>query len=275
MVKAVFDDLALPRPRTHVTVGIVDDVTHRSLPFDPDFDIEPDDVVRAVFFGLGSDGTVVEQQEHDQDHRRGDGRLRAGLLRLRQQEVGRDDGVPPAVRPAADPLDLPDLAGARSSPATTRSSSSRSTSSRSRRPGATFLLNTPVPTAEVVGPPAASRCSSTIIERRLRFYAIDGWSVADAAGLGRHVSTVMQTCFFALSGVLPRDEAIVADPQGRPRRRTASAVPRSSSANFAAVDRALAHLHEVEVPAEATATRTPPAPRARPRRRSSCGASRA
>ena len=104
-VKAVFDELAKPAPKAHFTVGIVDDVTHLSLPVDPEFDIEPDDVVRGVFFGLGSDGTVGREQELDQDHRRGDGERRAGLLRLRLEEGRRGHHLAPALRAAQDPLD--------------------------------------------------------------------------------------------------------------------------------------------------------------------------
>ena len=103
--KAVFDELAREHPRPHFTVGIVDDVTHLSLALDPNFDIEPEDTTRAVFFGLGADGTVEREQELDQDHRRGDAAVRAGLLRLRLEEVGRDHDLAPEIRPATDPIE--------------------------------------------------------------------------------------------------------------------------------------------------------------------------
>ena len=110
MVKGVFDELARGAPRNHFTVGIVDDVTHTSLPWDRDFSTEGAGV-RALFFGLGSDGTVGAAKSTRLDHRQRDAALRAGLLRLRLEEVGRRHGVARALRAAADPLDLPDRAG--------------------------------------------------------------------------------------------------------------------------------------------------------------------
>ena len=253
MVKAVFDNLALPRPRTHVTVGIVDDVTHRSLPFDPAFQIEPDDVVRAVFYGLGSDGTVSSNKntikiigEETDGYAQGyfvyDSRksgattvshLRFGPRPIRSSyRISRASFVACHDPNFLESMDVLEIAA----------------------PGATFLLNTPVPAGEIWGR-LPLEIQRAIIEKGLRFHAIDGWAVAQTAGLGRHVSTVMQTCFFALSGVLPRDEAIV-----RIRRAVEKTYgrrgPEVVKANFAAVDRALDHLHEIPVPATASSTRT-------------------
>ena len=95
---------AKPRPKNHFTVGIVDDVTHTSLPYDAEFDIEPDDVVRAVFFGLGADGTVGANKNSIKIIGEETDQLRAGLLRLRLEEVGVDHDLAPALRPAADPV---------------------------------------------------------------------------------------------------------------------------------------------------------------------------
>jgi pyruvate-ferredoxin/flavodoxin oxidoreductase len=120
-------------------------------------------------------------------------------------------------------------------------------------PGATFLLNTPVPAADVfAGMPREAQ--EAVLAKRLKVYAIDGASVAEAAGLGRRISSVMQTCFFALSGVLPRDEAIekIRKAAEKSYGRRGAAVVR---ANFAAIDAALAHLHPVPVPAEPTTDR--------------------
>ena len=111
MAKAVFDELAKDQPKNHFTVGIVDDVSHTSLEVDRSFTTEPDDVVRAVFYGLGADGTVSANKSLGEDHRGGYGPLRAGVLRLRLEEVGFDDHLPPAVRAAPHPLDVPDRLG--------------------------------------------------------------------------------------------------------------------------------------------------------------------
>ncbi len=120
-------------------------------------------------------------------------------------------------------------------------------------PGATFLLNTPVPAAEVfAGMPREAQ--DAVLAKRLKVYAIDGAAVAEAAGLGRRISSVMQTCFFALSGVLPREDAIARIRKAAEKTygRRGAAVVR---ANFAAIDAALAHLHPVAVPAAPTTER--------------------
>ena len=107
MVKAVYDELAKPQPKNHFTVGIIDDVSFTSLDVDPTFSTEPADVVRAMFYGLGADGTVGRQQELDQDHRRRDAQLCAGLFRVRLQEVRLTDDFAPALWPAPHSLVVP------------------------------------------------------------------------------------------------------------------------------------------------------------------------
>ncbi len=165
MVKAVFDELGKDRAaRTHFTVGINDDVAHTSLGYDPAFVIEPDDVVRAMFYGLGADGTVGANKNSDQDHRRGAGLLRPGLLRLRFQEVGRADGLASALRAGADPRHLPDPARRTSSPATSSISSSSIDVLGCAAPGRHLPAQQPVRARGGVGPPAArgaARRSST------------------------------------------------------------------------------------------------------------------
>ena len=121
MVTAVFDELTKPDPKNHFTVGIVDDVTHLSLPYDPEFSIERDDVVRAVFFGLGSDGTVGANKNSVKIIGEETPLLRPGLLRLRLEEVRLDDHLAPAIQPPADPVAVPDPEGPTSWPATSSS----------------------------------------------------------------------------------------------------------------------------------------------------------
>jgi pyruvate-ferredoxin/flavodoxin oxidoreductase len=263
MVKAVLDELAKDRPRSHFTVGIVDDVTHRSLPYDADLDIEPDDVVRAVFFGLGSDGTVGSNKntikiigEGTANHAQGyfvyDSK-KAGAVTVSHLRFGpRPIRSSYLIRKASfvachatqfvDKVDLLDLAA----------------------PGAIFVLNT-AQGPDTVWDTLPREVQEDIIDKRLRFYVIDAYQIAEEVGLGRHLSTVMQACFFALSKVLPAAEAtakIKAAIEKAYGKRGAEVVKR----NHAAVDAALDHLREVRVPAAPTAQRVrpPPVPREAP-----------
>ena len=255
MVKGVFDELSRPKPKNHFTVGIKDDVTHRSLAYDDALDIEQPDVVRAVFFGLGSDGTVGSNKntikiigETTDNFAQGyfvyDSK-KAGAVTISHLRFG-----PRAIRSSylirqasyvachaeqfMDRLDVLDLAA----------------------PGATFVLNTTQGKDAVWGS-LPREVQEQIIEKKLRFYAIDAYRAAEEAGLGRHLSTVMQACFFALSKVLPPAEAtarIRASIQKAYGKRGAEVVAR----NFAAVDAAEGHLFEVTVPGAATAPRQRP-----------------
>ena len=126
-------DRARTRPKRHFTVGIVDDVTHTSLPWDPSFRTEAADVSASVFYGLGADGTVGANKNSIKIIGAGNGSLRAGLLRLRLEEVGRDHRLASAHEHAADPLGVPRRSRRASSPATSSSSWTRSTCSNTRR----------------------------------------------------------------------------------------------------------------------------------------------
>jgi len=257
MVKAVLDEIGKPRPRVHFTVGIVDDVTHLSLPFDPSFDIEPDHVVRALFFGLGSDGTVGANKnsikiigEETPNHAQGyfvyDSKksgavtishLRFGPERLRSSYlISRAGFVACHQFGLLDRFDVLDPAA----------------------PGATFLLNAPFP-KERVWDELPREVQQSIVDKKLRFWVIDAASVAREHGTGGRINTIMQTCFFAISGVLPRDEAI-ARIKDAIRKTYGRKGEELVERNFAAVDAALANLFEVAVPASASAARRRPPP---------------
>ncbi|MAE66137.1 MAG: pyruvate:ferredoxin (flavodoxin) oxidoreductase [Phycisphaeraceae bacterium] len=255
MVKAVFDHLVSDRPRRQFTIGITDDVTHRSLAIDPHFNIESDDIVKAVFFGLGSDGTVGANKnsikiigEETSNHAQGyfvyDSKksgamtishLRFGPRHIRSAYLIRKaDFVACHQFVFMDQYDVLDYAA----------------------PDAVFLLNSPYGPDEVFDhlPRAAQQ---QIIEKRLKVHVIDAYHVAGAAGMGRRINTVMQTCFFAISGVLPRDEAIAkikATIEKTYGKKGAEIVRR----NWQAVDATLDHLYEAEVPAAPTTTRDRP-----------------
>jgi pyruvate-ferredoxin/flavodoxin oxidoreductase len=255
MVKAVLDELAKPNPKNHFTVGIHDDVTRLSLAYDPAWDIEPDDVVRAVFFGLGSDGTVGSNKNTikiigEGTHNYAQGyfvydskksgavtisHLRFGPRPIRSSYLITKASFVGCHQPQfVDRYDVLDIA----------------------QPGATFLLNTPH-AADRVWDTLPREVQESILDKKLRFYVIDAYKVAEEAGLGRHLSTVMQACFFSLSRVLPPELAnakIKGSIEKAYGKRGAEVVQR----NFAAVDAALGHLAEVPVPASPTAERRRP-----------------
>ncbi len=249
MIKSVFDELTKEKPRKRFTVGIVDDVTHLSLPWDPNWDIEPDDVVRAVFFGLGADGTVganknsikIIGEETDfsvqgyfvYDSKKS-GAVTISHLRFGPRPIRSTYLIRQASFVAChqfvflEKLDVLEYA----------------------KDEAVFLLNSPYP-ADEVWDQIPIEIQQQIIDRKLKFYVIDGTKVATESGMGGRVNTIMQTAFFALSGVLPRDEAIekIKTSIKKTYGRKGEEVVRR---NWAAVDMALGHLDEVKVPARAS-----------------------
>ena len=252
MVAGVFAELARDRPRPRFTVGITDDVAGTSLPYDPTLDIEAPQTVRAVFFGLGSDGTVgankntikilgADPRLHAQGYfvydskksgsqtvshlRFGPAPIRAPYLVEQASFVGcHHFGL----------LDQIDVLGRAA-------------------PGATLLLNCPYPAADVWA--TLSRpVQEQILAKAIDVHTIDADRVAREAGLAGRTNTVLQTCFFAISGVLPQEEAIAAIKAAITKtygRRGADVVAR----NHAAVDQTLSALHRIEVPNRVTATR--------------------
>lgn len=250
MVQAVFDELKKSEPKNHFTVGIVDDVTHTSLSYDPEFSTEDPRTVRALFYGLGSDGTVGANKNSIKIIGKGTNNYAQGYFVYDSKKAGAVTVShlrfgPDSIRSTylitkanfvachqfqfLDRIDV--LAAA--------------------EPGATFLLNAPFGPDEI-WQHIPRQVQETIIKKKLRFFVIDGYSVARAAGMGTRINTIMQTCFFAISGVLPREEAIAAikkaiqDTYGK---RGEAVVQK----NFAAVDQTLAHLHEVKVPEKVSA----------------------
>jgi pyruvate-ferredoxin/flavodoxin oxidoreductase len=245
MVKAVFDELAKPNPKNHFTVGIVDDVTHTSLDYDPEFSTEDPKTVRAMFYGLGSDGTVGANKnsvkiigEDTDNYAQGyfvyDSK-KAGAITISHLRFG------------PKPIHSTYLISKASFVACHQFSFlERYDMLKSAEPGAVFLLNSLYGPDEVWDrlPRAVQK---QIIDKKLKFYVIDGYKVAEAAGMGSRINTIMQTCFFAISGILPREDAIAAIKKAIQKtygKRGESVVQK----NFAAVDAALDHLHEVKVP---------------------------
>ena len=256
MAAGVFAELAREQPRRRFTIGIIDDVSGLSLPYDALLDIEPPGTVRAVFFGLGSDGTVgankntikilgAEESLNAQGYFVYDSK-KSGSQTVSHLRFGPEPiRAPYLVQQASfvgchhfGLLDRVDVLGLAA-------------------PGATLLLNCAHPPDEVWD--ALPRpVQEKILAKRIEVHAIDADRIARDAGLAGRTNTVLQTCFFAISGVLPREEAIakiksaIAKTYGR---RGAQVVAR----NHAAVDRALEGLHRIEVPGTATSVREMPA----------------
>jgi pyruvate-ferredoxin/flavodoxin oxidoreductase len=255
MVAGVFEELAKPRPKNHFTVGIVDDVTRTSLPYDSELDIEPPDVQRAVFFGLGSDGTVgankntvkILGEETDAyaqayfvyDSKKS-GAVTVSHLRFSPRPIRSAYLVRRAGFVACHQFgllnrhDVLDVAAE----------------------GATVLLNAPHASGEVWDR-LPREVQEQAIARRVRLFAVDADRIAREAGLKGRINTIMQTCHFALAGGLPREEA-TAKIKKAIADTYAKRGPEILRRNDAAVDRALEGLSEIPVPAEATS------PRARP-----------
>jgi pyruvate-ferredoxin/flavodoxin oxidoreductase len=254
MVAGVFDELARERPRRRFTIGINDDVSATSLPYDAALDIESPDTVRAVFFGLGADGTVgankntikilgSEEDLHAQGYFVYDSK-KSGSQTVSHLRFG------------PQPIRAPYLVGQASFVGCHHFGLLEKVDVLGRAaPGATLLLNCPHPADEAWD--ALSRpIQDQILAKGLEVYVIDAGRIAREAGLAGRINVVLQTCFFAISGVLPRDEAIARIKEAIAKtygRRGLDVVQR----NHAAVDRALEGLRRMEVPEAVTATREP------------------
>lgn len=264
MVKAVFDELKLPAPRHSFTVGIDDDVTHLSLPVDEAFSIEPDDVVRAVFYGLGADGTVGANKSSVKIIAEQAGLNAQGYFVYDSHKSGAQ--TISHLRFGKLPIHAPYLIRSAQFVACHQFQFlARQDVLRCAAPGATFLLNSPFG-PESIWHKLPRSVQQRIISQNLRFYVIDATRVARDAGLRTHISTVLQTCFFALTNILPRVEAI-SHIKSMIRKTYGGKGEAVVARNFVAVDEALAHLHEVAVPAAATSDfdRPPAVPPSAPR----------
>jgi pyruvate-ferredoxin/flavodoxin oxidoreductase len=251
MVKAVFDELAAPRPRNHFTIGIDDDVTFTSLDWDDGFSTESPDTVRAIFYGLGADGTVGANKNSIKIIGEETAGYAQGYFVYDSKKSG--SMTMSHLRFGPRPIRAPYLITRATFVACHQFAFlERLDVLASAEPGAVFLLNSPYGPAEVWDrlPRALQQ---QLVAKRLRFFVIDGSRVAREAGMAGRVNTIMQTCFFAISNVLPAGTAVAAIKHAIEKTYggRGDAVVRK---NFAAVDAALANLHEVKVPDAATST---------------------
>ncbi len=249
MVKGIFDELSKPSPKNHFTIGIDDDVSHTSLDYDPAFSTEDPRTVRALFYGLGSDGTVGANKNSIKIIGTETPNYAQGYFVYDSKKSG--SMTTSHLRFGPNPI--------RSTYLITRASFvachnfsflEKINVLEPAMPGAVFLLNSPYSAAEIWDQLPKS-AQEEILRKKIEFYVIDGYAVARKAGMGTRINTIMQTCFFAISGVLPRDEAIeqIKKAIKKTYGKRGEAVVQK---NFAAVDHALAHLEKVELPSAAT-----------------------
>jgi pyruvate-ferredoxin/flavodoxin oxidoreductase len=244
MVKAVFDNLSALTPKNHFTVGINDDVSLTSLKYDAEFSTESDKVVRALFFGLGADGTVGANKnsikiigEETSNYAQGyfvydskkSGSMTVSHLRFGPQPIRSTYLISRANFVACHlPMFL-----------------DRFEMLRSLVPGGTFLLNTPFD-KDAIWATLPTPVQQSLLAKKAKFFVIDATKVARASGMGGRINTIMQVCFFALSGVLPKDEAIEAIKKSI-KKTYGKKGEEVVKMNLQAVDNTLAHLHEVAV----------------------------
>ena len=241
MVKGIFDELKKPQPRNHFTIGIQDDVTHTSLDYDPAFSTEDPCTIRALFYGLGSDGTVGANKNSIKIIGSGTSNYVQGYFVYDSKKSG--SVTTSHLRFGPEPIRSTYLITEANFVACHNFSFlERMDILAAAAPGAVFLLNSPYGPDEVWSH-LPRKTQETILARKLQFYVIDGYSVARDAGMGNRINTIMQTCFFAISGVLPRDEAIIQIKQAI--QKTYGKRGDVVLQNYAAVDAALAHLHRV------------------------------
>jgi len=250
MVKSVFDEIKKDNPKNHFTVGIIDDVTNTSLEFNPEFSIEGADTISSVFFGLGADGTVGANKnsikiigEETENYAQGyfvyDSK-KSGAKTISHLRFGKN------------PINAPYLIGEHEADFLACHQFNfleQIEMLKYSKPGSIFLLNSIYGPDDVWNHLPLS-VQETIINKNIELNIINAYDVAKETGMGTRINTIMQTCFFAISGVLPRDEAIAAIKQAIEKtygKKGKEIVQK----NFNAVDQSLANLHKVEVPKKA------------------------
>jgi pyruvate-ferredoxin/flavodoxin oxidoreductase len=251
MIKGVYDEMTKSKPKNHFTIGIVDDVTNTSLDYDATFSVEPDETFRGKFYGLGADGTVGANKNSIKIIGEGtkyfaqgyfvydskkSGSTTVSHLRFGPKEIkstyliNKANFIACHQQEFLDKMDLLDDAAE----------------------GATFLLNTLIP-KEKVWNHLPEKAQKDLIEKKMKFFIIDAYKVGEETGMGVRINTIMQTCFFAISKIFPRDEAI-AMIKNSIKKTYGSKGEKIVQMNFDAVDKTLANLFEVEIPVKVTST---------------------
>jgi len=251
MVKATLDELKKPEPKNHFTVGIDDDVTHTSLHVDTSFSIEPPETVRCMFFGLGSDGTVGANKNSIKIIGEETDNFAQGYFVYDSKKAG--TVTTSHLRFGPKPIPSPYLIEVNQANFVACHQFvflEKFEMLKYAKPGGIFLLNSLYGPDEVWDQ-LPIEVQKEIVEKKLKFYVINGYNVAEKTGMGNRVNTIMQTAFFAISGILPREDAIkqIKHAIEKTYGKRGEAVVKK---NFDAVDQTLENLHEVKVPAKAT-----------------------
>lgn len=251
MVKAVFDNAVSANPVNGFSVGVNDDVTHKSLAYDDSIDTEGKDVVRAVFFGLGADGTVGANKNSIKIIAEDAGKYGQGYFVYDSRKSG--SMTTSHLRFSDNPIKSAYLINKADFVACHQFQFMNKVDILGiAKPGATFLLNAPYDANEVWNH-LTYEVQKQIIDKKLKFYTINAVEVARETGMGQRINTIMQACFFAISNILPREQAI-AEIKNAIKKTYSKKGDAIVQKNFAAVDASLAHMHEVVIPAEATST---------------------
>ncbi len=255
MVKAIYEELSKKEQKRRFTIGINDDVTHTSLTYDHEFSVEPDNVFRGLFYGLGADGTVGanknsikiiggETDNYAQGYfvydSKKSGTITVSHLRFGPKPIKSSYLVNKANFIACSQtvfLEKYDMLA-------------------EAVKGATFLLNSYVPPDKVWNT-LPRRMQQQIVDKQIKLYVIDAYKVASETGMGERVNTIMQTCFFAISGILPRDEAI-AQIKKSIKKTYGAKGDKIVEMNFHAVDKTLDNLHPVKIPTSINGFEVPP-----------------
>ena len=244
MAKAVFENAEKAEPKTRFTVGITDDVTNLSLDVDASFDIEDADVKRAIFFGLGADGTVGANKNSIKIIAGRDGTYGQAYFVYDSKKSGAM--TTSHLRFANHVINAPYLINKASFVACHHFPFLEKIDMLAQADeGAVFLLNAPFKPEEVWDK-LPVEVQEEIIKKHIKLYSIDAVEVAKATGMGRRINTIMQTCYFALSGVLPKDEAIakIKEYAQKTYAKKGEAIVKK---NWDAIDASLEHLHEIKV----------------------------
>ena len=251
MVKGVFDELAKDQPKEHFTVGIVDDVTNLSIDYDPSFEILGENIIQAMFFGLGSDGTVGANKNSIKIIGEETENYAQGYFEYDSKKSG---GVTVShLRFGPEPIRAPYFISDNEANFVACHQVSfvdRFNLLKYSRPGSVFLLNT-ISSPEEVWETLPVEMQQDMVAKKIQFYIIDAYKVAEATGMGNRINTIMQTCFFAISGVLPRDEAIAAIKQSI-EKTYGKKGEKVVQMNFQAVDQAVANMYKVDYPQQIT-----------------------
>ena len=252
MIKAVFDNLNLEKPKNHFTIGIIEDVTNTSLDFDPSFSVESEETFRGQFYGLGADGTVGANKNSIKIIGEGTDYFAQGYFVYDSKKSG--SMTVSHLRFGPKNIKSTYLINKANFIACHQQEFLEKTDMlRQAALNATFLLNTKVPKEEVWDS-LPEKVQKDLIEKKMKLFIIDAYTVANQTGMGVRINTIMQTCFFAISNIFPKDEAIQLIKNSIKKTYGAKG-DKIVQMNFAAVDQTLDNLFEVTVPNKITSKR--------------------